>query len=449
MAEAQQKRTKFFQDIRAQKLPGIRYAFGKRFVNLVTTTDDEGLTALQIATQENKPKALKELAEHLARFERGALDTPDDDGLTPLMVSAQKGYAECVKVLVLNGARKDARSHDKKTALDYAKENKHQACVDLLMGKIEADDADEAEDEDPAALAREAARIRDLKLAKKAQSAITPGQAAATPATATSAAATTATTASTVAPAATWPEVATALKENKPQLTIQIESLDADATARAWIVDPALWFCHLNTLVLRMPAGVLTTLPSDIARLAPSLTSLTLAHNALTALPEEIGALVKLKQLLLEENQLIALPESMGKLAALEVFNVAGNQLQSLAPLQPLTNLVSVVADRNQLTVLELPYANLGRLVTLSACRNAITEVSDGIGLLQKLGTLNLADNQIAVLPREMGDLSEKKLLSLQLDNNPIADARVVKILQKGRAPIKELLMHLRKGKKH
>jgi len=443
-----QKRARFFEDVRNQKLNGIRYVFGRHFVNLSSTTDEEGLTALQIAASLNKSKSLSVLVDHLSRSERKALDVSDDDGMTPLMMAAAKGHAECVKILLAGGANRSLKSDEGLTALEYATNNKHANCISLLDGSAEKSESESDEPEDAEAQAKIAARIREMKLAKKAAAATTPGQQQAAAAAESKHVKSTAPAVSV--PTAKWVEVANALKEGKPQLSINRENDAADEyTGVADCgVDPAIWFCPLNTLVLRLPPGVLTSLPVGVARLHASLTSLTLAHNSLVVLPEELGALTKLKILLLEENQLTSLPDSIGKLSALEVLNVSGNKLTSLSQLAPLTNLVSVTADRNMLTALELPYSNCTRLSTLSACRNAITEIPAGIGQLQQLTALNLADNQITMLPREMGELREKKLLSLSLDNNPIADSRVVKILQKGRAPIKELLMHLRKEKK-
>jgi ankyrin repeat protein len=52
---------------------------------------------------------------------------------TALMVAAIVGYTQAVKLLLNLGANKDAiNTYDKKTALDYARENNHPAIVQLL-----------------------------------------------------------------------------------------------------------------------------------------------------------------------------------------------------------------------------------------------------------------------------------------------------------------------------
>ena len=72
-----------------------------------------------------------------------------------------------------------------------------------------------------------------------------------------------------------------------------------------------------------LPEGVLS---------APRLCNveeLFLDQNSLTSLPEDLGALEKLRELNVRNNALTSLPTSLGKLRALEVFFKAG---QTAAP---------------------------------------------------------------------------------------------------------------------
>ena len=52
-------------------------------------------------------------------------------------------------------------------------------------------------------------------------------------------------------------------------------------------------------------------------------------HSELNELPDTIGRLQALEQLLLEDNNLVNLPESMARLGMLSVLNVASNPLTS------------------------------------------------------------------------------------------------------------------------
>eukprot|EP00002_Diphylleia_rotans_P037400 TRINITY_DN8349_c0_g1_i3.p1 TRINITY_DN8349_c0_g1~~TRINITY_DN8349_c0_g1_i3.p1 ORF type:complete len:206 (-),score=69.87 TRINITY_DN8349_c0_g1_i3:134-751(-) len=176
------------------------------------------------------------------------------------------------------------------------------------------------------------------------------------------------------------------------------------------------------------------------------MTALILKNNALSSLPESIGKLPNLKILEVEANKLSSLPASMSSLSKLEVLNASYNQISSLEALSTSTSLVSVALDMNKIqSIDQLPFERMERLSSFSASGNQIVDIPTTVEKLQNMSALNLKDNMIEDLPREMGNLTEKKLKVLNLEGNPLADKRALKILQTGRVPIKDLLQHLRK----
>lgn len=58
------------------------------------------------------------------------------------------------------------------------------------------------------------------------------------------------------------------------------------------------------------------------------LERLSAAHNALAALPSDIGSLKRLRQLNVSSNQLAALPIALGRCESLEQIDAADNRLQ-------------------------------------------------------------------------------------------------------------------------
>ena len=72
-----------------------------------------------------------------------------------------------------------------------------------------------------------------------------------------------------------------------------------------------------------------------------------------------------------------------------------------------------------------LAWAQLEHLGALEASGNAITEAPAGLGCCQMLVSLDLSANKIAQIPIELGNLTPKKLQTVRLHGNPLADPRI------------------------
>lgn len=107
--------------------------------------------------------------------------------------------------------------------------------------------------------------------------------------------------------------------------------------------------------------------------------------------------------------------------------------MSSLSALSGNPNLVSIHAENNQLEAVDFEIDLCARLTTLSLANNKIQQLPAQVGSLQNLSEMNLASNLIQTLPTEMGQLKEKKLKELQLENNPIADSRIMRFITNGR----------------
>lgn len=107
--------------------------------------------------------------------------------------------------------------------------------------------------------------------------------------------------------------------------------------------------------------NALTALPDTICDL-PKLKTLIVRGNALAALPEGIGRLAELTTLIASSNALEALPASVGSLAALQVLLVNSNKLRTLPrSLVGCTALKRVNASNNALHYLDLALAEAWR----------------------------------------------------------------------------------------
>ncbi|CAM9160171.1 unnamed protein product, partial [Ectocarpus fasciculatus] len=180
------------------------------------------------------------------------------------------------------------------------------------------------------------------------------------------------------------------------------------------------------------------------------LTNLILEHNKLTgSIPTSLRSLTKLELLGLGNNQLVGtIPEALGALTELKVLQLYGNDLTGPLPkaLGALTELKELYLYRNRLTgsipawlgslknlnVLGLDWNQLGgrvpnalralqELTHLGLAHNKLTgSIPAWLGSLGKLESLGLNCNQLAAgpIPEALGALTE--LSMLYLDDNKL-----------------------------
>lgn len=128
----------------------------------------------------------------------------------------------------------------------------------------------------------------------------------------------------------------------------------------------------------------LTILPESIGNLH-SLKELIIKNNKLTTLPESIGNLQSLQKLDLDRNELTNLPKSIGKLNSLERLNLQYNKITNLPEtLSNLQSLKELLLSNNMLTSLPESIINLSSLQSFSFFSNMFTgewaQISAGSG---------------------------------------------------------------------
>jgi Leucine-rich repeat (LRR) protein len=149
-----------------------------------------------------------------------------------------------------------------------------------------------------------------------------------------------------------------------------------------------------------------------------SLTTLSVCHSHLTALPSQIGNLTSLKKLSLSDNCLINLPPEISKLMALTSLDVSKNRFQSLPKeLGALPNLRTLIAGSNSLESFSTAHEEFKNLQRLDLSDNRLSILPNNICLLTSLQELNLFLNKIRVLPWNIGDLHSLTALDLNANN--------------------------------
>jgi len=432
----------FWESIKQENLKTLSWSLNHGGFGLTKPFHDETqLPPIHWCVLGRKLKSLKCMLECLDRkrdFAQFIDFRGGNHGQTPLMLACQLGWTDGAWELLRNEAALDAKDDNGLTPRQIAEKFKKRELVEMIDDWLRPDD--EPVEETYAMKKKrediEASKARRAEQAKMDEEAginakekmfaekdrVEAAQAGA-------------------AALAKWDEVKVALSELSAELRISREGEAGDGPMDP---DPTLWQCEtLKILRLRMAKGRLVSLPPDLGRLT-NLTELIIGHNSLVKLPSEVKLLVNLKALEAEANCLESLPEDLGECSKLEVVNVTANKLTSLAPLTPLTGLLSLLASQNELTDLEIALETKERLTVLAASDCQITAVPPDIGKLQMLRELNLANNALTALPTEMGQLSEKKLQLLKLDGNKFADRKIKSILEKSVKPVKELTNHLR-----
>ncbi|MDQ3058853.1 MAG: leucine-rich repeat-containing serine/threonine-protein kinase [Pseudomonadota bacterium] len=141
---------------------------------------------------------------------------------------------------------------------------------------------------------------------------------------------------------------------------------------------------------LSLSCGGLETFPPEIFTLADTLEILDLSGNALTALPDDLPRLHRLRIVFASNNQFTELPEVLGRCPKLTMIGFRANQIHTVPAAALPPTLRWLVLTDNQLT--DLP-AEIGRCMSL-----------------QKL---MLAGNQLKTLPPEMAHCTRLELLRI------------------------------------
>ncbi|CAM1507214.1 Fc.00g068550.m01.CDS01 [Cosmosporella sp. VM-42] len=137
----------------------------------------------------------------------------------------------------------------------------------------------------------------------------------------------------------------------------------------------------------------------DIISQLPKLEILTADHNCISAF---VGKFESLRQLKLNSNPLNKF-EIVEPVPTLSALNISNAQLASIdSAFANITNLETLILDRNYFVSLPQEIGGLSRLEHFSIANNSVGELPPQIGCLTELRVLNVRGNNISKLPMEI-----------------------------------------------
>jgi Protein tyrosine and serine/threonine kinase/Leucine rich repeat len=177
----------------------------------------------------------------------------------------------------------------------------------------------------------------------------------------------------------------------------------------------------------------LTEFPREIFDLADSLEILDLSGNQLSALPDDLPRLHKLRVIFCSDNPFTELPEVLGQCSQLSMVGFKANRIAHVSPkaLPPL--LRWLILTDNMLT--ELP-AEIGQCVhmqKLMLAGNQLHRLPSELANCTRLELLRMSANQLTALPEWL--LHMPRLTWLAFAGNPFTQALEAQALTNAPTP--------------
>jgi len=160
-----------------------------------------------------------------------------------------------------------------------------------------------------------------------------------------------------------------------------------------------------------------SSLPSSFGNLE-SLSSLSLRNGKLESFPDTLNGIKKASNFHIENVPLESLPLSFGELTTMRILTITKTNLGALpSTIGKLENMEELNLQKNKIEILPQEIGNLKGLKRLNLEENNLTRLPPQIGNLVKLERLNLNRNNLENLPEEIGSLKSLNMLNLRINN--------------------------------
>jgi len=165
----------------------------------------------------------------------------------------------------------------------------------------------------------------------------------------------------------------------------------------------------------------LESFPPEIFTLADTLEILDLSGNALSALPDDLARLHRLRIIFCSNNRFTELPAVLGQCAQLEMIGFRANQIRRVPAAALPPRLRALVLTDNQLTELPAALGRCTQLQKLMLAGNQLHALPPEMAACTRLELLRIAANRFTALPGWL--LALPRLAWLAFAGNPLAEA--------------------------
>lgn len=178
---------------------------------------------------------------------------------------------------------------------------------------------------------------------------------------------------------------------------------------------------HLSgTRRLKLACG-LTEFPREIFELADTLEILDLSGNALSALPDDLPRLHKLRILFASDNPFTELPEVLGQCPQLSMVGFKANRIRTVPGRALPPQLRWLILTDNEIETLPAEIGHCTQLQKLMLAGNRLSHLPDDMAACTRLELLRLAANRFDELPAWL--LRLPRLAWLAYAGNPFTEA--------------------------
>jgi hypothetical protein len=177
----------------------------------------------------------------------------------------------------------------------------------------------------------------------------------------------------------------------------------------------------------------LTEFPREIFELADSVEILDLSGNQLSALPDDLPRLHKLRVIFCSDNPFTELPEVLGQCAQLSMLGFKANRIAHVSPkaLPPL--LRWLILTDNALSSLPAEIGQCTQMQKLMLAGNQLRSLPPELAQCTRLELLRISANQLAELPHWL--LHMPRLTWLAFAGNPFTQALETQALANAPTP--------------